>query len=65
MFPYPNGLTGGENRGIFGLVAGLLSTLLYRVVNALLAQKVDAVLPPPAAPADSTKPPTSMGNGPS
>lgn len=64
MFPYPNGLTGSESRGIFGLVAGLLSTLLYRVVNALLVQKVETVLPP-AAPTDSTKPPTSMGGGPS
>lgn len=68
MFPYPNGLTGGESRGIFGLVAGLLSTLLYRVVNTLLGQKID--VPPtapgtPPTPTDTTKPSTSMGSGPS
>lgn len=38
-FPYPDGLVTGSSRFIFGLVAGLLSTLLYRVFKALLLQK--------------------------
>jgi len=39
-FPYPDGLTSHGDRLIFGLVAGLLSTLLYRVFKALLYQKI-------------------------
>ena len=31
-FPYPDGLTHKWDRVVFGLVAGLLSTLLYRLV---------------------------------
>lgn len=43
-FPYPDGLTTGSSRFVFGLVAGLLSTLIYRVVNSLLGQKIsDAI----------------------
>ncbi len=42
-FPYPDGLVTKGDRIIFGLVAGLLSTLMYRVIKGLLAQKV----PPP------------------
>jgi len=38
-FPYPDCLTTSSSRFIFGLVAGLLSTLLYRVFKALLLQK--------------------------
>lgn len=40
-FPYPDGLTTSSSRLIFGLVAGLLSTLLYRVFKALLMQKAN------------------------
>lgn len=43
-FPYPDGLTTTSSRFIFGLVAGLLSTLLYRVFKALLIQKTEAPL---------------------
>jgi hypothetical protein len=39
-FPYPDGLVTRGDRIIFGLVAGLLSTLLYRVIKGLLSQKV-------------------------
>lgn len=39
-FPYPEGLHTGSSRFIFGLVAGLLSTLLYRVFKALMVQKI-------------------------
>jgi uncharacterized membrane protein YedE/YeeE len=42
-FPYPDSLVTRGDRIIFGLVAGLLSTLLYRVVKALLSQRA---LPP-------------------
>jgi phosphoglycerol transferase MdoB-like AlkP superfamily enzyme len=38
-FPYPDGLVTRGDRIIFGLVAGLLSTLLYRVVKGLLSAK--------------------------
>ncbi len=58
-FPYPDGLTDTDSRVIFGLVAGLLSTLLYRVVKALLLQKLDtssAAAPAPALPAPTTNP---------
>lgn len=77
-FPYPTGLASGSGRGIFGLVAGLLSTLLYRVINAILVPKIDAPPsnPPPPPPtdvqpppqptftSDDAKPSTSMGTGP-
>jgi DNA-binding CsgD family transcriptional regulator len=44
-FPYPDGLTTDSSRIIFGLVAGLLSTLLYRVFKALLIQKIGTIIP--------------------
>jgi hypothetical protein len=43
-FPYPDGLTTHGDRLIFGLVAGLLSTLLYRVFKALLYQKIQGLV---------------------
>lgn len=43
-YPYPNGLTSSGSRIVFGLVAGLLSTLLYRVIKALLGQKMTAMV---------------------
>lgn len=43
-FPYPENLTTGSSRFVFGLVAGLLSTLIYRVVNSLLGQKITEVI---------------------
>lgn len=39
-FPYPDGLTTFGDRIIFGMVAGLLSSLIYRVVKSLLFQKI-------------------------
>lgn len=39
-FPYPDGLTTTSSRIIFGLVAGLLSTLVYRVAKSFLFQKI-------------------------
>jgi len=44
-FPFPDGLsTFGSGRIVFGLVAGLLSTLVYRVINSLLGQKIVTAL---------------------
>lgn len=43
-FPYPDGLTTKGGRLVFGLVAGLLSTLFYRVVKALIDQKLGMIL---------------------
>lgn len=42
-YPYPDGLTTTGDRFIFGLVAGLLSTLFYRVIKAMLIQKITGV----------------------
>jgi DMSO reductase anchor subunit len=39
-FPYPEGLTNKDSRIIFGLVAGLLSTLLYRMIKTLIIKKI-------------------------
>ena len=39
-YPYPNGLTTVDGRIIFGLVAGLMSGLLYRVIKSLLFSKI-------------------------
>lgn len=39
-YPYPDGLVTGGGRFIFGLVAGLLSTLIYRVTKAMITQKI-------------------------
>lgn len=45
-YPYPTGISSRDSRIIFGLVAGLLSTLIYRIVKALFNQKLAAALPP-------------------
>lgn len=39
-YPYPQELTTPGGRVVFGLVAGLMSGLLYRVIKSLLFQKV-------------------------
>ena len=40
-FPFPDGLSStGAGRLVFGLVAGLLSSVIYRVINSLLGQKI-------------------------
>lgn len=44
-FPYPNDLTTRSGRIVFGLVAGLMSSLLYRIVKAMIIQKAQAVVP--------------------
>lgn len=38
-YPYPEGLSTTGARFVFGLVAGLLSTFLYRIIKAILNQK--------------------------
>lgn len=44
-YPYPEGISSIGARFVFGLVAGLLSTLLYRIVKAFFNQKLTSVLP--------------------
>lgn len=39
-YPYPNQLSSAGSRVIFGLVAGLMSGLLYRVIKSLLFSKI-------------------------
>jgi xanthosine utilization system XapX-like protein len=39
-YPYPEGFDSASGRTMFGLVAGLLSGLLYRVIKSLLASKI-------------------------
>lgn len=41
--PFPAEIVTVGARVVFGLVAGLLSTLLYRIINATFAQKIDAL----------------------
>lgn len=43
-FPYPDNLTSKDSRIIFGLVAGSLSGLVYRMIKATVIRKIaDAV----------------------
>jgi uncharacterized membrane protein YedE/YeeE len=51
-YPYPEGISATGGRFVFGLVAGLLSTLLYRIVKALFNQKLVASLPPGTIPVE-------------
>ena len=59
-FPYPgftpdvHGVVSRGDRIIFGLVAGLLSTLMYRIIKALLYQKLVNVVQ--SLPGNSTNP---------
>lgn len=48
QYPYPGGLTSGSARVAFGLVAGLLSGLVYRVLKSMLGYKIKN--PAPADP---------------
>ena len=49
MYPFPEGLTSVSARIAFGLVAGLLSGLLYRVIKGALASKVSVAPTDPGA----------------
>jgi hypothetical protein len=40
QYPFPMGLSTDSGRVVFGLVAGLLSGLLYRVIKSILAGKL-------------------------
>lgn len=40
MYPYPEGIVSVSGRVLFGLVAGLLSGLVYRVIKSLLKAKI-------------------------
>lgn len=41
QFPYPAGISSTSARVMFGLVAGLLSGLAYRIVKGLIKDKLD------------------------
>jgi len=63
MFPYPDGLTTTSGRFVFGLVAGLLSTLIYRVIKALLGDKIvsaiSSITSPKSPSSDKPSPPNN------
>ncbi len=42
-FPYPNDLTTTGSRFVFGLVAGLMSGLFYRIIKSLVASKLSSL----------------------
>jgi hypothetical protein len=42
-FPYPNDLTTAGSRFVFGLVAGLMSGLFYRIIKSLVASKLSSL----------------------
>ena len=43
MYPFPEGIESSSARITFGMVAGLLSGLLYRIIKGALASKLSAV----------------------
>lgn len=55
-YPYPEGISTGGARFVFGLVAGLLSGLLYRIVKAFFNQKLASVLPQGTVPVEDQDP---------
>lgn len=52
MYPYPEGLVSVGGRIIFGLVAGLLSTTVFRVIKTMLKSKNDRDSSTPDEPKD-------------
>lgn len=48
-YPYPEGISTNGARFVFGLVAGLLSGLVYRIIKGLFNQKLASTLPPGSA----------------
>ena len=44
QYPYPENLTSTSGHVVFGLVAGLFSGLIYRVVKAFLASKLGVTI---------------------
>jgi hypothetical protein len=42
-FPYPNDLTTTGSRFVFGLVAGLMSGLFYRIIKSVVANKLHSL----------------------
>lgn len=43
-YPYPVGLVSTGDRIVFGLVSGLMSTLLYRIVKAMFVSKINSLI---------------------
>lgn len=42
-YPYPDGLNSNSGRIAFGLVAGLFSGLVYRMVNSFITTKITSI----------------------
>lgn len=49
-YPYPNGIVSASGRILFGLVAGFLSGLIYRVIKGMLKAKIQAATPASSTP---------------
>lgn len=49
MYPFPEGIESASARLAFGMVAGFLSGLVYRIVKGTLASKLQAATSAPAA----------------
>lgn len=65
-YPYPEGINSVSGRVIFGLVAGLLSGLVYRVIAGMLKKTTEAAsnaLGGAAPPANPLPPPTEGVDG--
>jgi len=45
QYPYPAGITNVSGRFVFGLVSGLLATLVWRWVKAVITGKISALQP--------------------
>jgi len=45
MYPFPEGIVSISARVVFGMVAGLFSGLLYRIVKGTLTSKFAAIVP--------------------
>lgn len=56
MYPFPEGIESASARLAFGMVAGLLSGLLYRIIKGTLASKLAAVSGAPVAGTNSEDP---------
>ncbi len=54
QYPYPQGISSASGRLLFGLVAGFLSGLVYRVITGMLRSKIQitSVSEVPPTPSD-------------
>ncbi len=57
MYPFPEGITSVSARVAFGMVAGLLSGLLYRIIKGTLVSKLNNVAGSESTIANTTEDP--------